>query len=104
MPLEDWIHHWNAAQFFYDWQTLIAGFLALAAAIGTILATRSTANEQIKAAREQADRQIAAAHAQIDANARLERLRAQNERDDESVAAAIEMEEAIYRCRSAIEN
>jgi hypothetical protein len=32
MPSEDWIQHWKVAQFLYDWQTLIAGVFALAAA------------------------------------------------------------------------
>ena len=43
---------------------LVAGFLALLAAIGTIWATRSTASRQITAAREQADRMVAAAREQ----------------------------------------
>jgi vacuolar-type H+-ATPase subunit H len=59
--------------FLYDWQTLIAGALALlagiltvAVALLTILVTRSTARRQIKAAGEQADKQIAAAREQAD--------------------------------------
>ena len=64
MSIEGWIQRWKVAQVFYDWQTLVAGFLALLAAIGTIWATRSTASRQITAAREQADRMVAAAREQ----------------------------------------
>jgi hypothetical protein len=64
MPLEDWVQHTKLDRFLYDWQTLVAGFLALLAAIGTIWATRSTASRQITAAREQADRMVAAAREQ----------------------------------------
>jgi hypothetical protein len=49
MPIEDWVHHWIAARFLYDWQTLIAGVLAVLAAAGTILATIKSANPEIKA-------------------------------------------------------
>jgi hypothetical protein len=34
MPLEDWVQHSRVDRFLYDWQTLIAGVLALAA--GTV--------------------------------------------------------------------
>ena len=39
MPLEGWIQHSRVDQFLYDWQTVIAGVLALVAALDTILAT-----------------------------------------------------------------
>ena len=32
MGMEDWIQHSTVARFLYDWQTLIAGVLALLAA------------------------------------------------------------------------
>jgi len=32
MPLEGWIQHCKVAQFFYDWQTILAGLAALLAA------------------------------------------------------------------------
>jgi hypothetical protein len=32
MAMEDWIQHSTVARFLYDWQTLIAGVLALLAA------------------------------------------------------------------------
>jgi hypothetical protein len=67
MPLEDWIQHYGVARFLYDWQTVIAGLLALGAAAWTIRATRSTAKEQIDASRADADRVIAAARAQTEA-------------------------------------
>jgi hypothetical protein len=47
------IQHWKAAQFLYDWQTLIASGLALFAAWRAILATKSCADQQIAAARRQ---------------------------------------------------
>ena len=76
----DWADHW---------QTLLAGFLAFVAGVGTVLAaiwaiwaTRSTAKKQIVAAREDADRVISATRAQTDApfkqtetTVRLERRR-----------------------------
>jgi hypothetical protein len=67
MSIESWIQRWKLAQFLWDWQTLIAGALAVLAAIGTIWATRSAANRQITASREQADRMVAAARAQTEA-------------------------------------
>jgi hypothetical protein len=51
------------------WQTIIAGVLALAAAVGTILVTRRIANMQIAAARKQADRMVAAAREQTSVTA-----------------------------------
>ena len=33
MPLENWIQHSRVDQFLYDWQNLIAGFVALVAAL-----------------------------------------------------------------------
>ena len=51
--------------FFYDWQTLIAGIMALIAGFGTIWVTRDAAKKTIKAANDTADREIAAAQEQI---------------------------------------
>jgi hypothetical protein len=71
MPLESWIQHSRVNEFLYDWQTVIAGVLAFAAGVGTVVAaiwaiwaTRSTAREQIDASRKEADRVIAATRAQ----------------------------------------
>ena len=64
MPLESWIQHSRHDMFLYDWQTLIAGVLAVVAAAGTIWATIGSAN-----------REIAAAQAQIATTLRLERRR-----------------------------
>jgi hypothetical protein len=65
MPIEDWVRHSRHDMFLYDWQTLIAGGLALLAGIGTVAAaigaiwvTRSTAKKQIDASREEADKVI----------------------------------------------
>ena len=80
----DWLDHW---------QTLIAGFLAFVAGVGTVVAaigaiwvTRSTARKQIDASREDADSMIAAARDQTEVTAkqtetivRLERRRAARE-------------------------
>lgn len=64
MPLENWIQHSRVDQFLYDWQTVIAGVLALLAAFGTVVATMIIANRQIAASREEADKVIAATRAQ----------------------------------------
>ena len=100
MPLENWVHHSALWPFLYDWQTIIAGFLALLAAVGTIWVTRlqlaikqiiashEEADKQIKAAREEADRVIAATRAQTEVTAKqiettidLARKRDENEFD-----------------------
>jgi hypothetical protein len=82
MPLEDWVRHSRHDMFLYDWQTLIAGVLALLAGIGTVAAaigaiwvTRSTAKKQIDAAREEADRVIAATRDQTETTVDLARMR-----------------------------
>jgi len=67
MPLEVWIQHSRVDQFLYDWQTVIAGGLALLAAFGTVRMTSRIANRQIAASREDADRVVAAARAQTEA-------------------------------------
>jgi hypothetical protein len=64
MPLEDWVRHSRHDMFLYDWQTLIAGVLAVGAAAVTIWATIWSAN-----------REVAAAQKQIEATLRLERRR-----------------------------
>ena len=38
---------------FYDWQTLIAGLLALLAGVGTVVVTLIAANHQVKVAQHQ---------------------------------------------------
>jgi hypothetical protein len=75
MPMEDWIQHWKAARFLYDWQTLIAGALAVLAALRTIRATVRSADREIKASQEQ----TAVAQKQIETTIRLERRRAASE-------------------------
>jgi hypothetical protein len=76
-PREDWIHHWKLAQFLYDWQTLIAGVIAVLAAAGTIWATIKSANREIAASQAQ----TAVAQKQIETTVRLERERDENEFD-----------------------
>ena len=39
MPLESWIQHSGVNEFLYDWQTVIAGFVALVAALITVWVT-----------------------------------------------------------------
>ncbi len=75
MPSGDWIQHWKVAQFLYDWQTLIAGFLAVLAAAATIWLTVRSANREIAASQEQ----TAVAQRQIETTLRLERRRAARE-------------------------
>jgi hypothetical protein len=64
----DWADHW---------ETLLAGFLAFVAGVGTVLAaiwaiwaTRSTAKKQIDASREDAERVIAATREQTEVTAK----------------------------------
>jgi hypothetical protein len=82
MPLESWIQHSRVNEFLYDWQTVIAGVLALAAGILTVVVTMIIANKQITASRKEAAKVIAATRAQtavaqkqIDTTVRLERMR-----------------------------
>jgi hypothetical protein len=86
MSIEGWIQRSKVAQIFYDWQTLIAGVLALLAGFGTVAATMIIARRQIAASREEADRVIAATRAQTEATfkqteatVRLEDLRKASE-------------------------
>jgi hypothetical protein len=53
MPMEDWIQHCVVARFLYDWQTLVAGALAVLAAVGTIWATIKSADREIAASQAQ---------------------------------------------------
>ena len=75
MPLENWIQHSRLDQFLYDWQTVIAGVLALAAGVLTVVATMIIAHRQIKAAREV----ITATRDQTATTIRLERTRVAGE-------------------------
>jgi hypothetical protein len=75
MPLENWIQHSRHDQFLYDWQTVIAGVLALAAGILTVVATMIIAHRQIKASREV----ITATRDQTETTIRLERERIASE-------------------------
>ena len=75
MPLEDWILHCTVARFFYDWQRLAAGLLAVLAAGGTIWATMRSAGREIAASQAQ----TAVAQKQITTTLRLERRRAARE-------------------------
>jgi hypothetical protein len=94
----DWVDHW---------QTLIAGGLAFAAGLGTVVAaiwaiwvTRSTARKQIDASREDADRVIAATREQTETTVRLERERVSSEVDALRKSLAIELRLQITRALS----
>ena len=85
----DWVDHW---------QTLIAGALAFAAGLGTVVAaiwaiwaTRSTAREQIAASREDGDRVIDATRDQIETTVRLEQERVASEVDALRKSLAVEL-------------
>jgi hypothetical protein len=75
MPLEGWIQNYTVARLLYDWQTLIAGLLAIAAAWRTIRATTKSANREVKASQEQ----TAVAKQQIETTVRLEQDRVASE-------------------------
>src|SRR5271156_3076793 len=75
MPLEDWVQHSAHDRFLYDWQTLIAGVLAVGA--GTIWATIRSANREIAASQAQ----TAVAQRQIETTVRLAEKRDADEYD-----------------------
>ena len=84
MPLEDWVRHSRHDMFLYDWQTLIAGVLALLAGFGTIWVTRHIANKQIAETRKQTETTV-----------RLERERLAREADGVLASLAVEIREII---------
>jgi hypothetical protein len=53
MPIEDWVQHSRVDRFLYDWQTLIAGVLAVLAAWRTIRATTKSADREVAASQAQ---------------------------------------------------
>jgi hypothetical protein len=71
MPSEDWIQHGMVARFLYDWQTLIAGVLAVLAAWRTIRATTKSADREVDASQAQ----IAVAKQQIETTIDLAQTR-----------------------------
>jgi hypothetical protein len=77
MPIEDWIQHCIVARFLYDWQTLIAGVLAVGAAAVTIWATVKSANREVAASQAQ----TAVAQKQIETTIHLAEERDENEFD-----------------------
>jgi hypothetical protein len=85
MPLEDWIQHCKVAQFFYDWQTIIAGALALLAAGLTVRATKRST-----------DGEIEASQARIETTVRLER-----ESETLRGSLAVELRQQITRAMGA---
>jgi hypothetical protein len=84
MPLEDWVRHSRHDMFLYDWQTLIAGVLALLAGFGTVWMTRHIANKQIAETRKQTETTV-----------RLERERLAREADGVLASLAVEIREII---------
>jgi len=89
MPLEDWAQHWAIAKFLYDWQTLIAGLLAVLAAWRTIRATTKSADREVAASQAQ----TAVAQRQIETTIDLAQKRAEAEYD----AFRIMLEAAMTR-------
>jgi hypothetical protein len=55
LPLEGWIHHSALWPFLYDWQTVIAGLLAVGAALWTVWATKASADDEIAMAQKETD-------------------------------------------------
>jgi prolipoprotein diacylglyceryltransferase len=87
--LWEWLDHW---------QTGLAGAGAVVAAIITIWETHRIANRQITAWGGDAERVIAAAPERTEMTIRLERMHDAAR----SLAAALELQSAIGRCKSAI--
>jgi hypothetical protein len=75
MSIEGWIQRWKLAQVFYNWQTLIAGLLAVLAAWRTIRATTKSADREVAASQAQ----TAVAQKQIATTLRLDRQRVARE-------------------------
>jgi hypothetical protein len=71
MPLESWIQHSKVNEFLYDWQTLVAGLIALFAAIITVWAT-------LRVERGKADREVDALRKSLAVEFRLQIARAFN--------------------------
>jgi hypothetical protein len=71
------IHRWNLPQFLYNWQTLIAGVLAVLAAWRTIRATTKSADREVDASQKQ----TAVAQKQIETTVQLARKRDEDEYD-----------------------
>jgi hypothetical protein len=71
------IHRWNLPQFLYNWQTLIAGVLAVLAAWRTIRATTQSADREVKASQDQ----TAVAQKEIETTINLARKRDETEFD-----------------------
>jgi hypothetical protein len=89
----DWLDHW---------QTLIAGVLAFAAGLGTVVAaiwaiwvTRATARKQIDASGKDAREIIAATRDQTETTVRLERERVASEADTLRKSLAVEIRQYI---------
>jgi hypothetical protein len=89
MPLENWVQHSAHDRFLYDWQTLIAGVLAVLAAAGTIWATIRSANREIAASQAQ----TAVAQKQVETTIRL----AEKRDADEFDAFRVMLEAAMTR-------
>ena len=85
------IHRWNLPQFLYNWQTLIAGILAVLAAWRTIRATVELANREVEASQAQ----TAVAKQQIETTVRLERERERRQADAVLASLAVEIREII---------
>jgi endonuclease/exonuclease/phosphatase (EEP) superfamily protein YafD len=75
MSIEGWIQRWKLPQVFYNWQTLIAGLLAVLAAWRTIRATTKSADREVAASQAQ----TAVAQKQIATTLRLDRQRVARE-------------------------
>ena len=88
-------HFTTGLDAFDHWQTVIAGGLALAAGILTVVVTMIIARKQITASREDADRVVAAAREQTETTVRLERERVSSEVDALRKSLAVEIRQYI---------
>ena len=106
MPLEVWIQHSRVDQFLYDWQTVIAGGLALLAGGLTVVVTMIIAHRQIAASREEADRVIAATRDQTKVTAEQTATTVRLEQDrvaSEALAFSAMLDAAMVRVLNEVD-
>ena len=75
MPLEDWVRHSRHDMFLYDWQTLIAGGLALIAGLITVWVINKQIETTVRLERERDASEASAFHAML--AAAMDRVRAE---------------------------
>jgi hypothetical protein len=97
MSIKGWIQRWNLPQFLYNWQTLIAGVLAVLAAWRTIRATVESADREVDASQKQ----TAVAQKQIETTVQLARKRDEDEYDAFRLMLEVAMTRVLFEAEWA---